>query len=152
MADATRLTDGLEQECRTFSGYLIGAEPTDYIVRKYQAGHAAIPFMSRKLVNPFEVTLVIFAGKGRIRARIADAYARIFFPHGALRQKLVLLLAIMETAPTTFAPFTRGGRGFPHAVWGITGSLAGFGLSLMAALLVLGPVHLLTRSRAPAPA
>ena len=152
MADATHLMNGLDRECRAFSDYLTGEEPTDYIIRKYRAGHAAIPCQSRRPVNPFEVALVGFAGKGRIRARMADAYARIFFPHGALRQKLVLLLAILETAPTTFAPFTRGGRGFPHAVWGITGSLAGFGLSLMAALLVLGPVHLLTRSRTPAPA
>jgi len=152
MADAALLTDRLDQECRTFSGYLAGQKPSDYIIRKYRAGHAAIPFQSLRPDDPFEVSLVVFAGKGRTRARMADAYARIFFPHGALRQKLVLLLAILETAPTTYAPLTRGGRGFPHAAWRITVSLAGFGLCLLAALLVLGPMHMLTRSRAPVPA
>ena len=142
-------SDILDQECRAFSRYLTGGEPSDYILEKYRRGHHAIPYRKRPPINSFEDVLVVFAGKGRIRARMGDAYARVFFPHGILRQKLVLLLALLETAPATSAPLTGGGRGSIHAIWSIAASLLAYGLSLLGGLLVLGPMHMVTRSRTP---
>jgi hypothetical protein len=151
LADPQAAEEVLDKECRTFSRYLLGSEPTDYILRKYRSGHESIPFRSRSQQSTFDSRLVVFAGKGKVRARMSDAYARMFFPHGTLRQKLVLLLAILETSPTSYAPLTRGGRGSTQAIWDITVSLTGFGLSLLGALLVLGPKHMLTRIRTPRP-
>jgi hypothetical protein len=149
MGDLLAGDDVLEKECRTFCRYLTGDEPTAYILRKYRSGQESIPFRSRNPGSPFETLLVVFAGKGTVRARMGDAYARIFLAEGLLRQKLVLLLAILETSPTTYPPLTRGGRGLARAIRDITISLAGFGLSFLGALLVLGPMHILRRSRLP---
>jgi hypothetical protein len=132
----------LSAECRALSRYLTGRDPDAYVLARYEAGHRTIPYR-RAGRNPIDGALVLFASKGPIRARIADAYARVFRPHGALRQKITLLLAILENAPATHRRFTSGGSGLAAAIWGIAGALIGFGFSLLAGMLLLGPAHLL---------
>jgi hypothetical protein len=92
--------------------------------------------------------MVLFAARGGWRVRVADAYARIFRPHGALRQKLTLLLAVLESAPATHREFTSGGSGVAAAIGRSALSLLGFGVAFLTGLLLLGPVHLvLSRAR-----
>jgi len=67
-----------------------------------------------------------------------------------LRQKLTLLLAILENSPDTHRRFTSGGRGTFAAVAGIAAGLLLFSLSLLAGFIFLGPAHLLLRGRRPA--
>src|SRR5262245_30972246 len=105
----------LAAECRAFTRYLIGQDPDPYVVARYQDGHAAIPYRRSASRVPIDGALVLFASRGRVRARIADAYARVFRPHGALRQKLTLLLAVLENAPATHRRFTSGGNGLFRA-------------------------------------
>jgi len=141
----------LDIESSAFARYLAGVEPGEYVRQKYRDGHRHIPYRLRGDEDALDVALVVMARRGSLRARIADAYARVFRPHGVLRQKLTLLLAILENAPDTHRALTRGGRGGPFALAGILGSLALFVLSLSAGLLVFGPVHWLLRGRRPAP-
>ena len=140
----------LDLESSTFTRYLGGSDPSDYIRRKYREGHAAIPYRLTNDGDAFDAMLVVVARGGTVRSRFADAYARIFRPHGALRQKLTLLLAILENSPDTHHEFTRGGKGTVAALAGITASIIVFSLSLLAGLLLLGPAHLLLRGRRPA--
>ena len=137
----------LDLESSAFARYLAEADPSDYVQRKYREGHAAIPYRVKGGEDAFDAMLVVVARGGPVRSRIADAYARIFRPHGALRQKLTLLLAILENSPETHRRFTSGGSGALAAVLGITASLLVFCLSLLAGFLLLGPAHLLLRGR-----
>ena len=140
----------LDLESAALTRYLAGTGPSDYIRRKYREGHAAIPYRLKGDEDAFDAMLVVVARGGTVRSRVADAYARIFRPHGALRQKLTLLLAILENSPDVHRRFTGGGRGTLAAIAGISASLFIFSISLLAGLLLLGPAHLLLRGRRPA--
>jgi hypothetical protein len=139
----------LDIESTVFTRYLAGETPSDYVRRKYRDGHRAIPYRTRQDEDALDVALTVVARRGPVRARIADAYARVFRPHGVLRQKLTLLLAILENSPETHRRFTSGGRGRLAAVFSIGGSLLLFGFSLLAGLFFFGPVHRLLRGRRP---
>ena len=98
------MTAGLDQECRTFTRYLVRREPTAYVIGKYRAAHAASPAMQSggQGGGRFDVRLTAIARRHPLLAVTADAYARMFAPRGLLRKKLVLLLAILETSPVFF--------------------------------------------------
>jgi hypothetical protein len=78
--------------------------------------------------------------------RIADAYSTFWARRSALRVKLVLLLAILETSPATQARFyreTRTSRFAAGCMLLVRG--AAFGLTLGIAILLIGPVHIVLR-------
>ena len=87
----------LERECRVFTGYLLGCVPHPYAFRKYAEAHRLSTTFS--LGSRFDFFLIRAARTHRTVARLADSYARLFFPSALLRKKLVLLLAILETCP-----------------------------------------------------
>ena len=131
----------LEGECRVFTRHVIGSDPTPYIVEHYVRAHHVSPKLAPG--DRFDGYLVRFAARHRMLARIADSYARVFASRSLLRRKLVLLLAILETAPQTH-------RVIDHPPGGglilITGRLVGHGVLWMAGLLagtvLLGPARL----------
>ena len=92
--------DALDAECRVFTDHLLGCEPGAYVTAKYRAAHAAVPALSE--YGRSDEALIAFARRGPIRAKLADAYAAVFAPRSALRKKLVLLLAILETSQSTY--------------------------------------------------
>ena len=143
--------NSLDIESSVFSRYLAGSDPSDYVREKYRDGHSAIPYRVQGNEDAFDVALVLVARRGPGRTRIADAYARVFRPHGVLRQKLTLLLAILENSPDLHRRFTAGGRGALLAVLAIAGNLLVFLLSFLAGVVFFGPVHRLLRGRKPAP-
>lgn len=148
---------GLDQEIQVFTRFLVQRDPNEYVNRKYHDGHRSIPFARDAAADPVDVVLVMFARRGPPFVRMADAYARIFRPQGILRQKLTLLLAILEHTPPIYPELTSGTRdgSFPGALLRIGASLLGFAVSLMAGMLIIGPVHALLRlrtaPRVPAP-
>jgi hypothetical protein len=89
--------DSLARECQTFTHLIVRKAATPYVVSKYIDGHRVRPDLVP--ATPFEMRLIRIAANGPFRARLADAYARRVMPRSALRKKLVLLLAILETAP-----------------------------------------------------
>jgi len=90
----------LERECRSFSQYLIGRPPNDYLLGKYVECHQAgrIP----EPEGAFDGFLTRVAARGPFLARTADTYASRFFRYGSLRKKLVLVLALLECSPGSF--------------------------------------------------
>lgn len=151
MAALPATGNGLDIESSVFTRYLAGREPSDYVRQKYRDGHGAIPYRLRGGEDALDVALVVVARRGPVRTRIADAYARVFRPHGVLRQKLTLLLAILENSPDLHRRFTSGGQGMLRAILAIAGSLLLFLLCFLAGLVFFGPVHRLLRSRRPVP-
>jgi hypothetical protein len=139
-------SETLAEECRVFTRYLVGSQPTTYVVDQYVKAH----HVSRKLspADVFDQRLVAVAARRPLFARLVDSYARIFAPSSLLRQKLVLLLAILETAPPTCHVIDR-----PPAVSGIVlvSQLAGKSLlwliSLLVATALLFPARLVLGGR-----
>jgi hypothetical protein len=93
----TRSDIALEEECRVFTGYLLGCVPPPYAVQKYADAHLVSPIFSKG--SRFDFFLIRVARTHKSITMLADTYARFFVPTGLLRKKLVLLLAILETCP-----------------------------------------------------
>ena len=89
----------LERECVTLGHYLVGVPPDSYVRSKYLQAHVEGLFDS---AGGFDRLLMRLATSGRLGAKLADSYARIFSPTSLLRRKLVLLLAILETCAPSF--------------------------------------------------
>jgi len=98
--------------------------------------------------DAFERAALALARRGTWLARAADAHARLFAPSSALRKRLIVLLAILETAPAHHRTIDDPGMRFRAAAplllaaAGLRGVLA---LVLGAVLLV--PVQLVARGR-----
>ncbi len=82
-----------------FCHYLTGSHGTGYVIQKYLAGQAAMPAAGRRVDLLIDRWLLVVARTGPAGARLADSYARILRPHGPLRHRLVLFLAILENSP-----------------------------------------------------
>jgi len=86
----------LVAECQTLVRYLCGQAADPEVVRAYAAAHEA-----RRTLHPAsaaEQALLRLAVRAPVLLRSADAYARHWQPRGALRKKLVLVLAILESS------------------------------------------------------
>lgn len=138
-------TTALERECEVFCHYLTGSHGTGYVIQKYLAGHAAMPAAGRRGDLLIDRWLLVVARAGPTGARLADSYARILRPHGPLRHRLVLLLAILENSPGYHERLDHATIGSPVGILlelGLTG--AGFVLRLLLGLACFGPVHIVS--------
>ena len=129
-----------------FTRYLAGREPDEYIRVRYERGHARIPYLQSGGPTSVDRALLRVARLGPTLARAADSYSRFFRPTGALRQKLVLLYAVLESSPETHAWFNSGAVGGPVTLLGglALNGLAS-GASLLLGIVVIGPLHLAAR-------
>jgi len=87
--------------------------------------------------------LLRFGSFGTVTAGLADAYARFVRPTGVLRQKLVLMCAVLENSPETHARFNSAAVGSRVTILARL-LLVGFtaALNITAAMLLLAPLHL----------
>jgi len=134
----------IRQEANIFTRYLLSREPSDYVVDKYRHGHRVIPYLNGAETLPIDAFLLKVARLGVLPVWMADAYARIFRPSGPLRQKLVLLAAILESSPAFHSDMGGSKRSSRLQVYLTSVGLGlGFVARLTAAVLVFGPVHIL---------
>ncbi len=137
---------GLEHECRVFTRYITCLEATPYVIEKYRAAHATV--LQHTPDDPFSQRLLDIAGHSPLATRIADAYARLLAPRCQLRRKLILLLAILETAE----PYCHGIDNTPPrsllaamlnlCITGTAGTLAA-----LTGVLVFTPLRIATHMR-----
>lgn len=137
-------TAALRSECRALCRYLVGSDPSDYVLRCYERSvPSAGPAGNRTPL--IDRTLVAVAGYGTLAARVADGYARVFRPYGSLRRRLILLLAILENSPPSAGPLNQSREGStPGVVAGMAVTLLASGACTLAGIVLLGPVHLVT--------
>jgi hypothetical protein len=134
----------LERECRVFTRLLVGQAPTEYVVSKYVEAHrAATAYTPRDRSDRW---LVAGARRSPVAARLADAHARIFAPRSALRCKLVLLFAILETSPMHRRLEPNRPRAWALVFLGLAMSGAVGALAVAAGTAVFGPVRLVARA------
>ena len=87
----------LVKECGVFTRHISGRPATPQVSAQYGAAHQALPGMEPS--DGHERWLLRVARLSPGACRIADAWARLAAPRGALRRKLVVLLAILEVSP-----------------------------------------------------
>jgi hypothetical protein len=109
----------LERECLIFARYLTGQAPSRYIVEKYLDFHQKIGVRGDS--TRFDRFLVSTAVRGPYWTRLADSYGTVFRRNSVLRERLVVVLALLECAPPAFETLD----GVP------SGGLAGAGLRLV---------------------
>ena len=102
----TRLALGsaLDRECLAFSRYLVKQNPTQYVVDKYSEAHATAGFANGK-ANHFDRLLLSLAGTQPALAKLVDSYTGIFLKSATVRNKWILLLAIMESCSPSYQYF-----------------------------------------------
>ncbi len=139
----------LDRECRVFTRYLIGQQPTAYVLAKYADYHRASAAMADLAADRFDCFLVSMAASGPILARLVDSYTARFYKGSAVRKKLVLLLALLECSPPSFQYLDAADSAGTAAI--VFRMLAQAGLSaiaLLVSMLLFLPIHLVL---APAP-
>jgi len=138
-------TERLGRECEVFTRYLAGRPPTPYVVRRYADAHAVLANMEPR--DGHGRWLLRVARTGPLSCRIADAWARLAAPRSALRNKLVVLLAILEVSPPFAAALDqpRGGRALEWARISVSGMVSL--LALLVGLVLFLPVRLISGAR-----
>jgi hypothetical protein len=132
--------DRLAKECEVFTRHISGRPATPRIADQYAAAHRALEGMEPR--DGHERWLLRVARSGPAGCRVADAWARLALPHGALRQKLVVLLAILEVSPPYAAELDQP-RGGPAREWvRMAASGLGFAGALALGVVLFLPVRL----------
>lgn len=132
----------LRREVDTFARYLIGERvASEALADAYASAHGKLALVARGGIDRW---LLDVARLHPFLTRVADAYARRFAPRAAVRRKLILLLAMLESTHPTSEAFEAPGvsagsvvlRLFAHGMVAVLATLAG--------LVVFGPLHLVS--------
>jgi nucleoside-diphosphate-sugar epimerase len=99
VGEASRNETQLRRECRILVSYLSGTAASAYITEKYVDAHQRVPAL--KALAGFDTLMVRLASIHPAFTRVIDSYAQLFAPTSALRNKLVLTLALLETSGTS---------------------------------------------------
>jgi hypothetical protein len=92
----------LERECLTYTQYLIGGMPSQYVVTRYLDFHQRADAITGSGFDAFDQFLVGISARSPFWASIADSYASVFRKDSVLRKKLVVTLALLECVAPSF--------------------------------------------------
>ncbi len=150
----------LARECQVFCRYLVGREPAEYVARKYAEAHggagswsAPVPFESAcrfAARDGFDAALLGVAARGPAWTSLADSYASMAARRSALRRKLVLLAAILESCDASQG-FRDSVDDTPAAAVILAGMGRGllFAPRLLAAAVLFAPMQALLSGATP---
>jgi hypothetical protein len=134
----------IDVECLALGRYLFNQDVNEYMRDKYSSANAMLGL--ENAAGRFDRLLVASSVRHPLLAKACDAYSRFFAPQGALRKKMILLLAIAEVSPTIFLSLDATDAGgwfmfFVRSMWKGMGMV----LCLLPALPVLLPLQLLLK-------
>ena len=142
MSDFAPAPPPLARECDVLCRFLVGAPATPYVTAAYERAHRISPPLAEP-PHGFDRVHVAIAGRGVLAARLADSYARVLRPAGALRRKLVLLVAILESCSPSYRAFERPDRrSAVGTVLLIVRLATGFVAATVLAVLLFAPLHM----------
>ena len=139
------------RECRMLARYLTGSDPSEYVISAYTRGVRSEAFRRGAAASRGDLLLHSIALRGTLMTALADAYARFASPGGLLRRKLALLVAILESAPESADRFEPPADNRVITFLKLVAAGFRFGFTLLAALLLIAPVHLLASAGAGSP-
>jgi len=139
--------DPLVRECALLCAYLVGRPPEEYVTRKYvEAHHRLSPRLGRETSRD---PVLALARRGTLATGLVDGYTRTFRRDSIFRRKLILLVAILECAPSTAAIFEA--PPFPSSAVRVMIRLLSPAMAFMVRLVisvpVVGPLDLVSRLR-----
>jgi hypothetical protein len=133
-------TAQLERECRSYARYLIGQAPSAYVIGKYRDFHVETDWVA---LDGFDHFLVRVSARAPFWACMADTYATRFRKNSAVHRKLVLMLALLECAPTSFAKVEQvQGEGLLGAAALLGWEAARYAMVLVISIAIFTPVRL----------
>jgi hypothetical protein len=123
------------------------------VIGKYRDFHLESDAPALTL-DPFDHFLVRVSARAPFWARLADTYATRFRKNSTVHRKLVLMLALLECAPSSFEIVEQvQGGGFAGIVILLGWEAARYGLVLIISVVVFTPVRLaMALSSSPAEA
>ena len=136
-------TDRLVSEVELFTRYLTGLPADAYMKSRYCEYHSTAEAVARSAGSKdFDRFLVRFGTRSRWHARLADSYSALFSRESLFRQKLVLVIALLECSPRHYR-FMDGGDSASQAraIARLTWSAAAIATSAVVATLVLVPMR-----------
>jgi NADH dehydrogenase len=140
LATAEEAGTALAHECRALATHLTGQQPPPYVVEKYRDAHARLARLQESW--GFDRILLRLAIGHPLLARLVDAYTAVFARRALVRQKWVLLLALLETTASTAAYFDRPDRRSPvRLALDALGAAAAYTAFLVLALTTMLPLH-----------
>jgi nucleoside-diphosphate-sugar epimerase len=133
--------EGLRQECRTFARYLTGHAPGAYIEDKYEEFHRTRP--EEVPSGGFDARLVGAAARGPRWTRLADTYASRFAKTSALRKKVALVLALLESAEPSASRLDLPAAHSRFGVWwGAATAVFRYAVALAVSIVLFAPLGL----------
>jgi NADH dehydrogenase len=136
----------INHECRVFTRHLLGTEPDSAVVATYERALASVPELAA--VERWDRAQLAIARRGVLLARCADSHAALFARSSALRKRLVMLLAILESRPPYAVDIDSAlGGTMPRAVARVLARGIGSVLTLLAGTLILLPIQLALATR-----
>jgi hypothetical protein len=143
MPDVTGTAD-LNLECVRFARYLTKQAVTPYVLEKYRDAHVRHPRLDAATAPRFDRLLVAIARAHGLGAWLVDTYTAVFLKPAIIRQKWVLLVAILESTAPTAAIFDAPDSGNRGALflW-LAGRGAAFAFGLGVSAIMFLPVHLI---------
>ena len=115
--------DRLARECRLFCRYLADVDATPDVIDAYRRAHA-IDSLKLRAATPLDRALQRLAITGAAFTRLADSFAGASAPRSALRRKLVVFMAILESRGASAMNVDRATPG-SLAAWAVTTGLYG---------------------------
>ena len=136
-------TAQLERECRTYTRYLIGQAPTEYVIERYLRFHKELPAKDSLKAEPFDDFVVRVSARSPLWVRLADCYASLFRKNSVVRKKIVLTLALLECTTPSFEILdqTRGGTPL-GAMIGLGCGAAQYVLAVVGSAVIFTPVRM----------
>jgi uncharacterized protein YbjT (DUF2867 family) len=134
----------LAREFERLARYLGTRSPTPAATAAYVSAHPSVVAVPADRLDRW---LVAVGRRSGIGCALADTYARLARPHGVLRRKLVLALAVLESSATSHADYDTARSSTTLSAWlAIVGQGTWWAAQLALALILLGPVHLVARA------
>ena len=135
-----RSETSLKHECTKYTEYIINCKPNAYIEKKYIEGLKINRIESN--IGRFDTFLIKVTNKNAFMIRLADIYTSVFYRKSVFRKKLILLLAVLESCPTTYPEIdsVTGSSQFCLLIQTIQKILV-FSTLLLVSCIVLFPIH-----------
>jgi len=135
----------LDAEFTRYARYLAGVTPTTYQCGKYRDFHACRGLAP---ADAFDALLLRLSRRGGAGLALADSYSGLLRRKSALRAKLVLAAAILESSAPSYEVLDTPGPGGAVMAYGrIAARGAAAGMSFILAALLLAPAHAVLRAK-----
>lgn len=122
-------TGTLAHECRVITRYLLGQDPPQDLIQRYlQANSALFTYKA----SHSDLAVVAFVRRNPWSLPFIDAASALFRPNSLLRNKILVMIAILEATPQFAGAFIPEPSSIPQIAW----RMAVYGISSMAKFLI----------------